>query len=250
MQLGLYNPFVKIMADSGRKGGFSTKVIRHRLFETTQMILQVTKSLEAIQPGGDGHSSAIRVRLLHAAVRLKILNLARSRPEYYDVKKYGIPINDLDCIATIVSFSSSMIWISMPRQGIIMRKQEITDYIALWRYIAYLMGTPTEPFETPQKAKMAMEMLLYTEVNPSEASRALAGNVIRGLVAQPPTFASREFLEANSRWLNGKELSDELGLGNPGPYYWSLVAGQCLFFMAICYTYRSVSWLDRRKIEV
>lgn len=214
------------------------------------MILQVTRSLQAIQPGGEGHSSAIRVRLLHAAVRRKIVKLAQSHPEYYNVKEYGVPINNLDCIATIVSFSSSMIWISMPRQGIIMRQQEILDYIALWRYIAYLMGTPTEPFETPKKAKMAMEMLLYTEVNPSETSRALAGNVIRGLVAQPPTFASQEFLEANSRWLNGKELSDELGLSNPGPYYWILVAGQCLFFMAICYAYRSISWLDRKKIEV
>ena len=107
-----------------RTGGFSTKVARKRLFETTQHILQCTQSLPSIQPGGAGHASSIRVRLLHAAVRQKILKLAKQRPEYYNVEKYGIPINDLDCIATIGTFSATLIWLSLPRQGIWMRYEE------------------------------------------------------------------------------------------------------------------------------
>lgn len=57
--------------------------------ETTQHILQCTMSLESIQPGGEGHASSIRVRLLHAAVRQKIMKLAHQRPDYYNVKEYG-----------------------------------------------------------------------------------------------------------------------------------------------------------------
>ena len=233
-----------------RTGGFSTKVARHRLFETTQHILQCTRSLESIQPGGEGHASSVRVRLLHAAVRQKITCLAKRYPSYYDIEKLGTPINALDCIATIGTFSATLIWLSLPRQGIFMRKQEIIDYIALFRYIAYITGTETEYFETPEKARAVMETLLLTEINPSETSKILASNVLSALADQPPNYASKEFLEVCSRWLNGNELCDALGLGRPGLYYWILMAGQCLFFMTICYTYRSIGWLDRRKIKV
>lgn len=240
------NRVVEVLA---RTGGFGVKVARHRLFETTQHILECTKSLDSIKPGGAGFASSLRVRLLHAAVRQRIMKLAKSRPEYYDVGKYGVPINDLDCIATIGTFSATIIWISLPRQGIWLRQQEIIDYIALWRLIAHYTGTPTDAFTTPAKAKAVMESLLMNEIQPSETSKLLAANIIRCLEAQPPAYASRSFLEVNARWLNGNELCDALGLGRPSLYYWSLMAGQCIFFMAICYVYRSVPSWDRKKIE-
>jgi ER-bound oxygenase mpaB/B'/Rubber oxygenase, catalytic domain len=241
------NRVVEVLA---RTGGFSVKVARHRLFETTQHILECTKSLESIQPGGAGFASSVRVRLLHAAVRQRIMKLEHSRPGYYNVEKYGVPINDLDCIATIGTFSATIIWLSLPRQGLFLRKQEIEDYIALWRLIAYYTGTPTEPFENPEKAKAIMESLLMNEIDPTETSKVLAGNIIKCLEAQPPAYASRSFLEVNARWLNGNELCDALGLGRPSLYYWALMAGQCLFFMTLCYFYRSFRSLDRRKIAV
>ncbi|MCJ1259807.1 hypothetical protein MMC24_007646 [Lignoscripta atroalba] len=240
----------RVVETLARTGGFSTKVARHRLFETTQHILQCTQSLESIQPGGAGHASSIRVRLLHAAVRQRIMKLAQQRPEYYNVEKLGIPINDLDCIATIGTFSATLVWLSLPRQGIWLREQEILDYIALFRYIGYLTGTPTHHFETPAKARAVMESLLMNEIDPTDTSKILANNIIKCLQGQPPTYASKEFLEVNSRWLNGNELCDRLGLGRPGVYYWALMAGQCLFFMAICYSYRAVPYLDKRKIAV
>jgi ER-bound oxygenase mpaB/B'/Rubber oxygenase, catalytic domain len=239
------NRVVEVLA---RTGGFGVKVARHRLLETTQHILECTMSLESIKPGGAGFASSIRVRLLHAAVRQRIMKLAKTRPEYYNAEKYGIPINDLDCIATIGTFSATIIWLSLPRQGIWLCNQEIEDYIALWRLIAHYTGTPTEPFETPEKAKAIMESLLMNEINPTETSKVLAANIICCLEAQPPAFASRSFLEVNARWLNGNELCDALGLGRPSFYYWALMAGQCIFFMSICYTYRCIPYLDRRKI--
>ena len=241
------NRVVEVLA---RTGGFGVKVARHRLFETTQHILECTKSLESIKPGGAGFASSIRVRLLHAAVRQRIMKLEKSRPGYYNVEKYGVPINDLDCIATIGTFSATIIWLSLPRQGIWLRQQEIDDYIALWRLVAHYTGTPTEYFETPEKAKAMMESLLMNEINPTETSKILAANIIRCLEAQPPAYATRSFLEVNARWLNGNDLCDALALGRPSLYYWTLMAGQCIFFMTICYFYRSIPWLDRRKIKV
>jgi ribosomal protein S28E/S33 len=64
-----------------RTGGFSIKVAKGRMYETTQHILQVTNSIESIKPGGAGHASSVRVRLLHAAVRRRILKMAKEKPE-------------------------------------------------------------------------------------------------------------------------------------------------------------------------
>ncbi|KAJ9649441.1 hypothetical protein H2199_000216 [Coniosporium tulheliwenetii] len=239
----------RVVETLARTGGFSTKVARRRLFETTQHILQCTKSLESIQQGGAGFASSIRVRLLHAAVRLRIMTLAKQRPGYYKVEEWGIPINDLDSVATIGTFSATLIWLSLPRQGIFLRQQEIVDYIALWRYIGYLVGCPTDFFSTPAKAKAVMETLLLHEIKPTETSKILANNIIKSLEAQPPTYATADMLIASARWLNGNELSDQLGLARPGIYYWSLMAGQCVFFMTMCYAYRPFPSLEKRKVE-
>lgn len=239
------NRVVEVLA---RTGGFSTKVARHRLFETTQHILECTRSLESIQPLGAGFASSVRVRLLHAAVRQRIMKLTKTHPSYYSVEKYGVPINDLDCIATIAAFSSTLVFLALPRQGLFLRQKEIEDYIALWRLIALYTGTPTSYFATPTLAKATMESLVLHEIDPSETSKILANNVIRALEKTPPAYASREFLEVSARWLNGPRLSDALDIGRPSWYYYVLMGGQCLFFMALCYTYRSIPALDRRKV--
>jgi hypothetical protein len=241
----------RVVETLARTGGFSTKVARSRMFETTQHILQCTKSLESIQPGGDGWASTLRVRLLHVAVRQRILALAKTKPEYYDTNAWGIPINDLDSVGTISTFSASLIWVSLPRQGLFLRQQEIVDYIALWRYIGHVIGCPTDGFlDTPDHAKKTMEALLLYEIQPTPTSRIMANNIIKSLEGQPPGFASADFLTASARWLNGNALSDELGLMRPGIYYTCLMAGQCLFFCFFCYLYRSIPSLDRKKVAM
>ncbi|KAH7122318.1 hypothetical protein B0J11DRAFT_335790 [Dendryphion nanum] len=238
----------RVVETLARTGGFSTKMARRRLFETTQHILQCTYSLESLQPGGAGHASSVRVRLLHAAVRQRIMKLAGQRPSYFNVEEWGIPVNDLDQMATIGTFCAALIWVSFPRQGIFLREQEKADYVALWRYIGYLLGTPNEWFETPAKAKAVMESLLYSEVHPSDMSKTLANNIIHALEKQPPTYVSPDMLIASARWLNGNELGDSLGLPRVSLYYWALMAGQCLFFISFCYIYRAIPYLDRRNI--
>lgn len=239
----------RVVETLARTGGFSTTVARRRLFETMQHILQCTRSLESIKPGGAGHASSVRVRLLHASVRQRIMKLAKQRPSYYNVEEWGVPVNDLDQIATVGTFCATLIWVSFPRQGIFLREREKEDYVALWRYIGYLLGTPSDYFETTAKAKAVMESLLYNEVHPSEMSKILANNIIRSLEKQPPTYVSADMLIASARWLNGNDLGDALGLPRVSYYYWALMTGQCLFFMTLCYGWRSIPWLDRRRVE-
>lgn len=232
-----------------RTGGFSIKTVRNRLLETTQHILQCTSSLSSIKPGGDGFASSVRVRLLHSIVRRRILQLATSHPSYYSVEKNGVPINDLDSIGTIAVFSSTIIWQSLPRQGIFLREQEISAYIAFWRLVAHYVGAPTEFFSTPAKAKAIMESLYLYEIAPSPTSKLHARNIIRALENTPPAYASRAYLEVNTRWLNGNQLSDALDIGKPHIYYWALTAGQCVLYMILCYTCRLFPALDRHQIN-
>ncbi|KAG9688972.1 hypothetical protein KCU95_g9973, partial [Aureobasidium melanogenum] len=234
-----------------RTGGFAVDVARNRLFETTQFLLQCTRSLKDIQPGGEGWAATIRVRLLHATVRNRIMKLAETRPEYFDTAKLGVPINDMDCVGTIVSFSSALIWISLPRQGIYLRLQEIEDYIALWRYIAYVIGCPTEGLlETKEQSKRILDSIMMYEIAPTRTSQILANNVIRSLQDKPPGYASADFLLAGARWLNGNELCDALALPKPNIYYTLLMAGQCIFFGFWCYTNRMNKSTDAKKLVV
>ncbi|TVY94533.1 hypothetical protein LAWI1_G000211 [Lachnellula willkommii] len=78
-----------------RTGGLAVKHLLARLIETFTWFIQITHDLQAIQPGGQGHISTIRVRLLHSSVRQRILDLEKTRPGYFNVEKYGPPVNDL-----------------------------------------------------------------------------------------------------------------------------------------------------------
>ncbi|KAL8829747.1 MAG: hypothetical protein Q9191_001840 [Dirinaria sp. TL-2023a] len=228
-----------------RTGGFSTRVLLHRLFETFQWVLQCTQSITSIQPGGVGHTSTIRVRLLHASVRQRILKLTSARPDYYDANRYGIPINALDSIHSISLFCASPMWQQLPRQGIRPRADETADYVALFRYLGYLSATPPEYFASPSRAKATMESLLYYEVNPSATGKVLGNNFVECLRDVSPMNISKEFIEAGSRWMNGDEVCDALGMGRLGLYYSTLMVGHCMLNWGLCWAQRMVPALDR-----
>jgi len=240
----------RVVETLSRTAAFSTKTARRRLYETTQHILQVTDSIDSVKPGGKGWESSLRVRLLHSAIRLRIMKLENENPGYYDVETYGIPINDLDSIATITTFSATLLWQSLPRQGIFPSTQEEKDYIALWRYVGWLFGTPTDPYMVDAaNAKRTFESLILFEIDPSPTSQVLAYNLIAALSNSPPIYASPDMLCATARWLIGNELSDALGLGRPSSpwYYYSLMAGQCLVFIGGSYSTRILRSWDRKK---
>jgi hypothetical protein len=244
----------RVVETLSRTGGFGVRVARRRLLETFQHILLVTRDIESLMPGGEGWVSSIRVRFLHASVRRRILQLATGEGKkgrrYYDVGQHGVPVNDLDSIGTIAAFSATLIWVSFPRQGIYLTSREKEDFVALWRYVGYLLGTPTDPyFASVTQAKAIMESLMMTEIDPTPTSRVLANNIIAALANAPPSLASEEFLRAETRWLNGWELSDALHVPRPGMWYTMMVGAQCVFFMAVCYASRMVPAWDRRRIE-
>ncbi|BFZ64397.1 hypothetical protein YB2330_005540 [Saitoella coloradoensis] len=237
-----------------RTGGFSVKTARKRLFETTQHILQCTRDPDALKPlTGEGWLSTLRVRLLHARVRNKITTLTRSNPSYYDIDKCGIPINDGDSIATIISFSSSITHLSFPRMFLYLRPQEIEDYFALWRLIAFYIGCPTDPFKTASSSVAWMQSIYAYEINPHpELSPLLVNNCVEALRDRPPAYTSAQFTYAQVRWLNGPTLSDQLGVTSDkiGLWYRALSFVQFIVVKLWIYTNRSVPSWDMQKVAM
>ncbi|KJK80572.1 hypothetical protein H634G_04811 [Metarhizium anisopliae BRIP 53293] len=109
---------IRVGETIARTGRFGATVVRRRLLETLQYTLQVNHNTEGIKSGGEGHLVCVRVRLLHSTVRLEMTSLTAQDPTYYDVQKYGPPIKDVASLGTIHTFSSTVIWQGLPRQGI------------------------------------------------------------------------------------------------------------------------------------
>ena len=234
-----------------RTGGSSTKSMLFRTFETFSYVLQVTRGLGAVQPGGDGHAATVRVRLLHAAVRCRMRTLIATRPEYFDETALGVPLNDLVSMYTVLGFAGSAPWLYLSCQGVFPKAQEIEDHVALHRYLGYVMGAPIERFcATTAKTKAATESCFYHMVRTSPRSGAFVNNFIECLLEIPSAHVSRSFLEAAARWTNGHKLCDALDLGRPGPYYYALCAGHSMLCSALVYLQRAIPSLDEFIIEV
>jgi hypothetical protein len=141
-------------------------------------------------------------------------------------------------------------WDSFPKMGIYPSTAEITDFIALFRYISHLTGTPEIYWETPEKAKAVMETMFLYELAPNKTSKILAHNFISWLEDAPPVSLSRGFMEAGCRWLNGHEISDALGLSNPSLWYYCAFSGHNIVVTTLAQAQRFVPNLDRFLVKV
>ncbi|CAB9518710.1 Conserved hypothetical protein [Seminavis robusta] len=118
----------------------SKTAVHQRLMDTGAFVgacLQ-SKDVAAILPGGDGWKAALRVRLLHAKVRRQLL--LRKGGRQWDTKNLGIPINQEDMAATLLAFSTNALLGAEMLLGRPLPLSERLDYLALWRYLGWLLG--------------------------------------------------------------------------------------------------------------
>lgn len=198
-----------------RAGGLSRKHIHRRIARTLQWLMEVTESLPSIQPGGKGHSSTIEVRLLHARVRRRISEAARSRPGYYDFTRHGVPINTHDMILTLTFFCCKPIWAQFPRLWVHPHANEIEDFVALWRYLAHLLGVPSEHFASAAIAKQTMDMLDQRKKVQCEASQKITHTFLDAFADRAPLNLSQGFLRGGIWAMNPVSTCDALEVPRP-----------------------------------
>ncbi|KAJ5510794.1 hypothetical protein N7453_002897 [Penicillium expansum] len=228
-----------------RTGGFSLRVMPRRFLETFLWLLQVTMDPKSIQPGGEGHTSTVRVRLLHATVRNRILKLMDQDPTYFDEVKYGAAVNMRDAIHATAIFCCMPLFRQLPKIGIQPRPQEMADFLALFRYIAYVMATPDSFFDGTEQSKATMESIMMCEPEPTESSKSIGANFVAAVQDYPGINVSKSMIEVGCRVLSGDELGDKMGFSRPGVFYKASFRGWCQLLVVITALQRLFPGFDR-----
>ena len=107
--------------DSGRRLGL-----------TTRWFMDVTRD-GALGPDSLGFQSTMRVRLIHALVRRRLL------AQGWDTTRLGIPVNQTDMQVTSLGFSSVYL-LGMRLLGNVTTPDERRAYLHRWRVISWIMG--------------------------------------------------------------------------------------------------------------
>ena len=110
-----------------------------------------TAPAAAIRPGGPGWAAALRVRHLHARVRRSIL---QSKTLDWDTEEFGIPINQEDMSATVLAFSVNVLIGIEFIGGRALSEDDQKDYLALWRYLSWLLGVEINGGDTNSKSNL------------------------------------------------------------------------------------------------
>lgn len=97
-------------------------------------------SAASLRPGGRGWESALRVRVLHAKVRRSLL---KRRNPPWDADVNGVPLNQEDMAATLLAFSVNVLLGIELTSGRPLNGNDQRDYLALWRYLGWLLGVDT-----------------------------------------------------------------------------------------------------------
>jgi ER-bound oxygenase mpaB/B'/Rubber oxygenase, catalytic domain len=131
-----------------RVSDLATRNLTRRVAETGQMLLDVMglrgeqspvpgSAGYPLQPGTAGYATAIGLRLLHACVRVLILD--RNDPDRWQTDRYGPPVNQELMLGTLLDFTA-VPWAAMARMGVELTDDERQANLHTWSFIGQLMG--------------------------------------------------------------------------------------------------------------
>ena len=206
----------KPLAFSGRL----TEQAPRRLMETARFVHAVCVP-RALHRGGDGFQVTLKVRVMHAQVRRLLWDSGR-----WDADTWGEPINQHDLAATTLLFSV-VVLDGLRKLGLRPSAREAKEYLHLWRYVGWLMGTEEAllPVTEAELFKLA-DLILVTQGEPDDDSRALTAALMTfGLKAARTVWERRRveltlpFSRAVAHHLLGRRMADGLGIerSNIGP---------------------------------
>jgi hypothetical protein len=208
-----YGDLSRPLAATGRLERMASR----RLGETARWTLAVTTP-GAMAPGGEGWRSSLRVRMVHALVRAHLLGSSE-----WDLAAWGVPISATGMMATAIGGFNIVPHRALSDIGARATAADHEARTALWRWVGYVMGVPSELLPANWgEAQRSIEALESIDHGPNDDGPALmralthSGLPLEGLL--PPwivgaaRLALTPILEALVyRWL-GAEISDELGV--------------------------------------
>lgn len=144
-RMGLAGPY--ILRDLALMGGYLlsgfnralvltgalNKGAAQRIAETGKWWMDCTET-DGMRRFGPGFRSSVEVRLIHAMVRRHL----PAKPEW-DVAEYGLPVNQIDMVATYLAFGPIML-LGVRAMGIPVTRHDSRAVMHLWKYVAWLLG--------------------------------------------------------------------------------------------------------------
>jgi hypothetical protein len=227
---------VKVLDETGYLTKTSPDVTWRRLNETFSMVIACLLEDDALHVGKKGWLHVLSVRLLHSRVRRRIMS---SNKGGWDMKTYGVPINQEDMLGTLLSFSINVIE-TIERIGApFLTNYEIEAYLHLWRYIGYIIGVDEENNKclSVHVARGAVESIIMHLLHPDARSRQVANNVINGICNRPPLKWSMALHSEVARHLLHDPLADALALKRGSVWVWlyAKYVMICLYLIAVCF---------------
>jgi len=160
-----------------------------RVSETTSFWFDVTEP-GGLKPGAKGFRSAVKVRVMHALVRQRLLQ----HPDW-DTEEWGLPINQADALATNVAFSMFMIT-GVSMLGWRADERDCEAVLHLWRYVAWLMGDDESllPKNRQQGVDWLYMIALGNRINPDADSLELARSYLDNFLQVPGNCMYQAFV--------------------------------------------------------
>ena len=183
--------------------GFLNHRPNHRLFETTQMVMDVL-SPAGLDASGRGVRTAQKVRLMHAANRRLILN----DPERPWDKDLGVPINQEDLAGTLMVFTY-LIVDGLERLGITTSPDEQQGYLETWKVIARIIGIQDTLIPANMaEAKALCELIQVRQVQCCDEGKAMNHALLEMLEHHLPPGPWRRWPAALMRHFLPHEIAD------------------------------------------
>jgi len=174
-----------------------------RLAETGRFVAEVHRE-GGLEPGAKGWQLCLRVRLMHAQVRLLLMERGD-----WDEAAWGHPLNQHDLVATSLLFS--VVWLDGVRRfGFAIDAEEQEDHLHLWRRASRVLGVEQDllPRNVPHGRAM-FEVIRTTQEPPDDDARAL----VRALLTPKGARVAPEGMpEGLCRALTEPEMADSLEL--------------------------------------
>ena len=203
----------------------ATANLTRRVAETGQMLVDVMglRSPHSLEPGSPGYATAASLRVMHACVRVLILD----RPDQgqWPTDVYGPPANQELMLGTLLDFTV-VAWAAMDRMGIELSEEERAANLYTWSFIGQLMGLDAcrdGPLGLDDVTQISDQMTRH--LGPSEAGQRLMAALLADMEEFMP-LGWRKLPRSVVRWLF-RDAPDPVGtvpdlLGIPPAAWWSV----------------------------
>jgi hypothetical protein len=162
-------------------GGYAGANALRRFLETVRFWLDISEPGSLLQPGTEGRSTAMLVRIMHVSVRRRVAEHAE-----WDAARWGLPISQSYMLLTLIGGSVAPA-LAMWLLGYQTTAREMRSLLHFQRYLGHLLGVRTTWY--PSGVRECLQIMAMTLVARSHDAGDRGAELIESF---PRSFAPRD----------------------------------------------------------